>query len=296
MRNEQIEDIEMAIPIRVVKLLILVGMITACNTRISQPTEPSIIPSTSLTEQILTPEPTNSPLSPITEIIVTPTQSSSVPISTLPTISILENGLTWRECVLPNREYFYTKSDIELATNCLGLNLPFWDDNDKKMFEERLQGENGGNLRLVIGNDIYETRYTVAETRVYELLKNGSIFASASAFFVTFDPNRHLLNIDGKAVWEVISDPPVVIGDGINFNEEFQLEGSFFPYAIDNKLIYIARKNGKFFIVYDGKNIGPEFDEISMAYCCAKISVRYGQGQYWFWGKRDGIQFVIAIY
>jgi hypothetical protein len=207
---------------------------------------------------------------------------------------ILENGLTWMECVVPSRDYFYVKPDVELLTNC--IDFPNGDDHDEKIIGERIQGNNGSDLRLVIGIDIYQTKYDNTKGCCdYELLKNGDVILRTSAPLITFDPNRNFWNIEGKLVWELITQPPVIIVDGVNFNEVYHLEGSFFPYEINGKLIYIAKENGKYRIVYDKKVIGPDFDEISMAYCCAKISVMRGGGQYWFLGRRDGTQFIILV-
>jgi hypothetical protein len=105
-----------------------------------------------------------------------------------------------------------------------------------------------------------------------------------------------LWNIGGKAVWELVTDPPTIIVDGISFSEKYQLEGAFIPYAINDKLIYIAKENGKYHIVYDEKIMGPEFDEIYIKYCCATTKVLYGEGQYWFWGKREGTYYVVGIH
>jgi hypothetical protein len=60
-------------------------------------------------------------------------------------------------------------------------------------------------------------------------------------------------------------------------------------------LLYIAQKNAKYTIVYDNEVIGPAFDDISMAYCCGYRSVAYGQGQYWFLGRREGTRYVVLI-
>lgn len=235
-------------------------------------------------------------LQPITETFVPVTPSVSTSVPSIPTTVVLEDGLSWSECILPLRDYSHTKPDIELITNCLNMDFPRWDDSDKVNYGERVHGIIGDNLRLVVGNDIYETRYTRSTADDYELLKNGVVIARASAYFNTFDPNRNLGMIGGKVVWEIISEPPALIVDGRNVNDVYQLEGSFFPYEVNGKLIYIAKKNGQYHIVYNDKTIGPEFDEISMAYCCAKLSVSYGKGQYWFLGRRDGVQYIVAIH
>ncbi len=227
-----------------------------------------------------------------------PSMQSAPSAPMTPVTSSMENGLTWTECILPDREYSAATEDIELIADCLNKEFPSLGESDKKIFGERIAGDAGDNFRLAIGSDVYETKYNSQGDGIhydYELLKNGAVIAQTKASFATFPPNLNLANIGGKAVWEVAAEPHVIFVDGVNFNEKYQLEGSFFPYEIKGKLLYIAQKSGKYHIVYDEKNIGPEFDEISMAYCCAEASVYYGQGQYWFLGKRDGKQFAVAI-
>jgi len=271
--------------------LLVIVILASCNSVISTPTA---------REEIAVAKTAIPTFTPILFLSATPPLkieiSTALPVSGVPTTVVLNNGLTWAECVLPYKDYFHTKPDMELITTCLGMEFPTWDDNDKAKFGERVHGLNGDNLRLIVGDVIYETRYTQSNSRKYELLRNGVVIATVNANFVAADPNRRLGNLGGKIVWEVISEPPVLIIDGQNINEEYQLEGSFFPYEINGKLIYFAMKNGKYHIVYDGKVIGSEFDEISMAYCCAKLSVSYGKGQYWFLGRRNGVQYVVALH
>jgi hypothetical protein len=200
--------------------------------------------------------------------------------------------------MLPDREYSSADEDLNVIAKCLNATLPSLGDSDKKIFGERIAGDAGDNFRLVIGNDAYETKYYSQGDGInydYELLKNGAVIVKTKASFTTFPPNLNLANIGGKAVWEVAAEPHVIFVDGVNLNEKYQLEGSFIPYEIKGKLLYIAQKGGKYHIVYDEKNIGPEFDEISMAFCCAEMSVYYGQGRYLFMGARDGKQFAVVI-
>lgn len=234
-----------------------------------------------------------SPL-PFTETPIPRTQPSPIPVSGIPTTVNFDDGLTWTECVLPRRDYAYSL-DLEFVTNCLQREQPYRDDTDKTIYGERIQGELGDNLRMAIENDIYKTRFSRGETADYELLKNGIVIAKTSAsLFSTFDPNLNLLDVGGQAVWEV-ANPSVIIVDGVNQNEKYQFEETYFPYVIKNKLIYIAKKNGKYNIVYDEKLVGSEFDWIYLGYCCGNTKVLRGAGQYWFWGKREGTSFVVAI-
>lgn len=199
------------------------------------------------------------------------------------------------------------------ASTCLNLKWSGWDDykmtlNGQRLREERLRGECDDNLRLVIGKDIYQTNYINEKKNTcysydYTLLKNGTPIASVNGVktFVSINANRKLWNIGGKAVWEIYSSPPdenlsAIIVDGVNLNNKYKLEGSFFVYYLKNKLIFIARKNGKYRVVYNEKFIGPEFDQIFMSHCCDSTTVLYGHEQYWFWGTIEGTYYVVAIH
>jgi hypothetical protein len=226
-----------------------------------------------------------------------PTSTSSIPVSTAPTTVVMENGLTWTECVLPNRDYYHGGGDIGLITDCLDMEFPLWDDNDRRIAGERLPGVNGSDVRQVVGSDVYETRFDSSGGCCdYELLRNGDVIATVSAPLISFDPNQHMWNIGGHAVWEVITQPPDIFVDGVSVNESSQLEGAYFPYEVNGKLMFIAASNGRFRVVYDGEPMGPEYDAISMAYCCALISVSRGQGQYGFLGQSEGTLFAVAIH
>lgn len=226
---------------------------------------------------------------------LSPTPSSN-PVLTAPTRTSLENGLTWTECVVPNRDYYRTVVDIAAITGCLGMDLPTWDGKDEDMAAERIPHPTGDTLRLVIGRDVYETRYN--PTRTMELLKNGNAIATANA---NFDAHQSLYDIGGLSVWEIADywtmdgDPPDIFVDGVSLNDEYQLDGAYFPYQLKGKLIFIARQEGSFRIIYDGERFGRPFDAISMAYCCARISVTSGQGRYMFLGESEGTMFAVDI-
>jgi hypothetical protein len=66
---------------------------------------------------------------------------------------------------------------------------------------------------------------------------------------------------------------------------------------LDGKLIFIGEKDDASFVVYDGEQIGPTFDEITIGYCCeiALYAPRFGEGRYGFWGRRGGSSWVVEI-
>jgi hypothetical protein len=197
---------------------------------------------------------------------------------------------------VPNNDYARTDIDMKFLASC--GEIPTSNENDKKRSGEFIDHQNATNdWRMTIGNDYFETRINDLSKGCcsYKLVKNGDVILEMSPGFMTSNPNRGFWNIGGKLVWELAGYTQVIVVDGVDYNEKYQLEGSYFPYEIKGKLIYIAKKNDKFHIVYDEKIIGAEFDSISMAYCCGMISVYYGSGQYWFVGRRGDTKFVVSI-
>ncbi len=226
-----------------------------------------------------------------------PTMTSSpTPVLVTPTVITMENEITWTECIAPSIDYAHSVPDFEFAANCLHGERPTWDDRDLKNAGEWIGDTIDADLQQIIEGDVYLVKqYHANGCCDYEFLKNGTIVIKISAPSITFNPNRHLWNIGEKVVWELVTDPPTIFVDGVDFNQKYQWEGIYKPYAINDKLLYIAKKNSKFHIVYNEKTIGPAFDEIYIKYCCGTTNVHYGNGQYWFWGKRGETYYVVAL-
>ena len=263
--------------------LFLAIILTACGAR----TQDAIAVSTGAIETA----PLTATLPP-TEILV---PTSAISFSGTPTVIPMDLGLTWSECVVPNRDYSIETADMGFLKSC--IDTPVWSENDKKRIGERVSGQEGdAELRITIGSDYFETKHDNSkELWTYELIKNGEVILKINPSFMAHDPNRNFWNIEGKLVWELAGSTAMIVVDGVNYNEKYQLEGSFFPYEIKGKLIYIAKENGKYHIVYDDKVMGPEFDDIQMAYCCSMASVYHGSEQYWFLGRRAGTKFIISF-
>ena len=266
---------------------------SACNVSGMDPTVTSNPASNPPTIQITIKPSITPPPTPTETITPVPTETT-VTCPSIPQTLTLENGLTWTEVIIPDRRYYYVKPDMALLNSC--IDFPISNERDKEIIGERIKGVNGSDLRLVIGDDTYETKFDSSiGCCEYDLFKNGVVIYHTNAPLITTDPNRGFWNIGGKLVWELLAQPPVIIVDGVNFNEEFKLEGSYYPYEINSKLIYIAKKNEKYQIIYGNEAIGPEFEDISKAYCCAGMSVIRGGSQYWFIGRRDGARYIVSI-
>jgi hypothetical protein len=211
-----------------------------------------------------------------------------------------EIKITWLECEVP-QDYYH---NWRFAAKCLKMELPSWDEKDKQRLGERFKVAPSEleDIRLVIGEDVYETRHKGSN---YELTENGESIASAISVFSSFDPNQSLLDVNGKTAWELAglnsdqsAQNAIVIYDGINLRDKYALEGAYIPYEINDKLIFVAKKNREFFVMYDQQQIGPVFSEISIGYCCGPkaYSIQRAGDQYWFWGMREEKYYVVALY
>ncbi len=221
--------------------------------------------------------------------VLSPTPTD-VPVKT--EIIYQESGLVWQECNLTGKNW-------QMAEECLGIVLPDWSDADRQRLGEQIGGM--GPITQTIGSDTYVAMYTGHHNRMqeeYALLKNNKVITTITSTIWAYDPNQSLINVGGKIVWEFADhEHPRVFVDGVDIRSEYNLDAAYRPYDIGEKLLFVARKDGKYFVVYDGQQLGPEFDEISIAYCCepAGESIRRLQGEYWFWGSRNGKNTIVVI-
>jgi hypothetical protein len=230
------------------------------------------------------------PEPPVQEAVVwdtiTPPVRTPVP-TVVPTEQVLgQSGLLWRECDLSYLGW-------EQAETCLGHPLPVRDDTEEGRFGMRTDR----GLVLQDGQDVYEARSGEFGPLVWSALyKNGQRLRTTFDGTPFHSPNISLQLIDGKVAWEFYGERwQTIIYDGQDLRSQYGLDAAYRPYELDSKLIFIGRKDDKYFIVYDGKQVGSPFDEITIGYCCeiALYAPRFGAGRYVFWGKRgDGYRLV----
>jgi hypothetical protein len=205
-------------------------------------------------------------------------------------------GLTWRECSLPQEDY-PDGLDWKQAEDCFGHPIPVRSDTEKENLGGRIDHY---NLQLTIGQDTYQTDVDegILPRQRYTLYKNGDHLKSLRGEFGAYPPNISLQNVGGKVAWE-FADPhrATIVYDGHDLRRLYGLDRAYRPYSLADKLIFIGQKDGKYFVVYDGLKVGPDFDEIILAFCCetALYSVHFGQGRYLFWGTREGRPYIVEI-
>jgi len=223
--------------------------------------------------------------------ILVQTGCAPSPLSELGVAEPEEIGLTWQEC--PDRAH-----EWEEAENCFGHPMPLWEEGEYGNFARRLA--DGESLELTIGRDVYRAvpRGHLLTQQRYTLYRNGRAVKSLYGTLTAYSPNVSLQNVGGKAVWEFSDGKTVtIIYDGKDVRDLYQLEKAYRPYGLGDRLIFIGQKDGKYFVIYDGRKVGPDFDLVHIAYCCEPVlwSVQCGHGKYLFWGNREGQQYVVEI-
>ncbi len=203
-------------------------------------------------------------------------------------------GLTWRECALD------VENDPWQAEKCFGQSAPnaFGDNSERTNFSTSYATD---DLRLTIGSEVYETAHragVLPNQDCFTLQHGAEKLTTLCGQFTSHSPNILLENIQGKVAWEFADHRlDTIVYDGQDLRQVYALDAAYRPYQLNGKLIFVGKKAGKYFVVYDGQKIGPDFDEISIAYCCEPVlwSVQFGQGRYVFWGSRDKQSYVVEI-
>jgi hypothetical protein len=174
--------------------------------------------------------------------------------------------------------------------------MPIWEKRDPSKSSRRIDMD---NFQLFIGQDNYWTgvRDWLFMDR-YTLYKNGWAVKSLFGRFTAYSPNISLQNIASQAAWEFADDKTnTIIYAGQDLRRLYGIDKAYAPYSLNNKLIFIAQKGGKYFVVYDGVRLTPEFDHVMVAYCCESVldSVKAGHGKYLFSAKRNGGSLLVEI-
>ena len=202
-------------------------------------------------------------------------------------------GLTWRECPVPFGDPPWPQVEACLG----GLLWPVWDETDRANAGE--QPEYNVH-RLRVAADVFETHEIAAffSSSVYLLTKNGWPIRTYLGEFSTYSPNLGLYNLTGQVAWHFDDGrTSTVFFGGKDLRKVYAADAVYAPYALRGKLIVIARRSSAYTVIYDGQQVGPSFDAITIAYCCepAMYSARGGGGQYVFWGERGGQRYVVRV-
>ena len=209
----------------------------------------------------------------------------------LPISTPEEAGLSWQECPV---------GGLAQAAPCLDTQRPSKSEAERV----RLGVRSSVGLRLTVGGDTYETRHLGLGVipawpwDPYVLLRNGRPVSLLFGEGETHDPEISLQEIADKAAWEFAdARQATIIYGGRDLRRAYGLEAAYAPYELGGRLAFIGKQGGHCFLVYDGRQVGPAFDEITIAYCCETSlhSAGGGEGRYRFWGQRGDQSYVVEV-
>ncbi len=205
-------------------------------------------------------------------------------------------GLVWQECELPIPALASNSPRSDESDACFGRPAPTLVADNQ---DNAVQFIDKTHLRMTVGRDVYEARADeLMAVTVYTLLKNGSPIRSLIGLGDTLWLRMFLSNMDGHIAWGIANEnPATIIYDGKDLRQLYGLDQAHAAYGLAGKLIFVAQKDGKYFIVYDGQKVGPDYDQMTIGYCCETIlyTARGGQGRYQFRGRRGGKGYIVEI-
>ncbi len=215
----------------------------------------------------------------------------------LPISTPEDEGLVWRECEP-------TPAILSIAYNTVAISSKCFDhpevssDGDEAYKNVKQIGRE--NFELTINQDVYLTNRMgrLFQYELFLLNKNNWPISILSGRFTAYSPNHRLLDVGGKSAWEFgDGNIATIIYDGQDVRYLYAIDKAFRPYSLNDKLIFIGQKDGKYFVVYDGAKLVPEFDSVYIAYCCemGALSVVGRQGKYIFLGTRNHRQYVVEV-
>jgi len=226
----------------------------------------------------------------------TPEVTPTIPLTPYIKMSKIDypSGLVWLECEVSFDQYHKWR----IAEKCFGFPLSSWQDEDRAHLGEKFKRDpfKWDDIRITINGILYETDNE--QGGLYILLRNGNIYAETISGFTTYSPNRSLQDVGGSVAWELANpENPTIIFSGQDLRQEHNLDAAYLPYNINDRLIFVASKDSKYYVVYGEEQIGSEFSNISIAYCCgpAGYSIQRVQGQYWFWAVRESRYYLVMI-
>lgn len=88
-----------------------------------------------------------------------------------------------------------------------------------------------------------------------------------------------------------------VLWNGEDLRKTYGIDAAFEPAEIGGRLVFIGRQANRYFVVFDGKRVGPDFEDIRLGICCEAASSRpRASGEaYSFYGSRQGREVKVLI-
>lgn len=88
-----------------------------------------------------------------------------------------------------------------------------------------------------------------------------------------------------------------VLWDGEDLRKTYGIDAAYEPADLGGRLLFIGRRSSRYFVVYDGKRVGPDFEAMQLGTCCeAALRRPRADGEsYRFYGSRQGREVQVVI-
>ena len=197
------------------------------------------------------------------------------------TITVAASGLEWRECPATD--------DVTV-----GCGEPLLLSSPDPALPSAWLAHDARDLHLKTGGRDYRvSRWPAGFTRCYSVFGmterpsmlcggNSDLQWSTSIGIMTFHAGPAIVIDDG--------DLATVLWAGRDLRQAHGIDAAYRPAEIGGRLIFIGRKADHYFVVFDGKRVGPDFEDLQLAICCEAggYSPRAVDDGYHFFGTRQG--------
>lgn len=80
-----------------------------------------------------------------------------------------------------------------------------------------------------------------------------------------------------------------VLWNGQDLRKAYGIDAAYEPAELGGRLVFIGRKANRYFVVFDGKRVGPDFETMRLGTCCMEAIYRPQSGEdgYRFYGTRQ---------
>lgn len=178
-------------------------------------------------------------------------------------------------------------------------------DLQKKVFVENSAKKINGEFYYILQENLN------AQTEKYTVFQSQEpVYSFTTAKFTSYSPVVSVRVIEGKYTAEylinkfdskqnVVTEQQKIWQMGVGeLTEKFALENAIMPYEVKGELLFLAQKEGKWFVMYNGGQVTELFDRIEFGYCCepAKFQPRsFGYRYYVFFATLENKQKLVEI-
>ena len=169
------------------------------------------------------------------------------------------------------------------------------------------------NSARKIGEDLYYVKKQKVDTNLekFSVYKNNeSVYEFSSEPLTSYSPLISVRVIENKYTVEYIEkmysrslktflEKQRIWQDGVGeITQHYGLQNAIVPYEANGKMVFLAQKNDKWHVMYDGKQISEEFERIDFGYCCepAKYMPKaFNYRYYVFFATQDSKQKLVEV-